>query len=105
MEKEAEKILIAKLRQPIHIGYISQYILKLPVDKTREIINKLILSSNLTKSLIIWYSPPSISIDKTMFLDGVILKISLRFVWYDFEILETTSNFICWKSFILKNIK
>jgi hypothetical protein len=42
MEKEAEKILIAKLRQPIHIGYISQYILKLPIDKTREIINKLI---------------------------------------------------------------
>jgi hypothetical protein len=42
MEKEAEKILISKLRQPIHIDYISQYILKLPVNKTREIINKLI---------------------------------------------------------------
>lgn len=42
MEKELEKILLAKLRQPIHIGYISQYILKLPMDKTKEIINKLI---------------------------------------------------------------
>jgi hypothetical protein len=42
MEKEAEKILISKLRQPIHIDYISQYILKLPMDKTKEIINKLI---------------------------------------------------------------
>lgn len=42
MEKEAEKILISKLRQPIHIDYISQYILKLPIDKTKEIINKLI---------------------------------------------------------------
>ena len=40
MEKELEKILLAKLRQPIHIGYISQYILKLPMDKTKEIINK-----------------------------------------------------------------
>ena len=42
MEKDAEKILISKLRQPIHIDYISQYILKLPIDKTKEIINKLI---------------------------------------------------------------
>ena len=42
MEKELEKILIAKLRQPIHIDYISQYVLKLPIDKTKEIINKLI---------------------------------------------------------------
>jgi hypothetical protein len=42
MEKELEKILLAKLRQPIHIDYISQYILKLPINKTKEIINKLI---------------------------------------------------------------
>jgi hypothetical protein len=42
MEKELEKILLAKLRQPIHIGYISQYIIKLPINKTKEIINKLI---------------------------------------------------------------
>ena len=39
MEKELEKILLAKLRQPIHIDYISQYVLKLPIDKTKEIIN------------------------------------------------------------------
>jgi len=39
--QEREKLL-AKLRQPIHIGYISQYILNLPMEETQKEINKLI---------------------------------------------------------------
>ena len=50
MEKELEKILLAKLRRPIHIDYISQYILKLPIDKTKEIINKLIENGVIEES-------------------------------------------------------
>ena len=50
MEKELEKILLAKLRQPIHIDYISQYVLKLPIDKTKEIINKLIENGVIEES-------------------------------------------------------
>jgi len=39
--QEREKLL-AKLRQPIHIGYISQYLLNLPMEETQKEIDKLI---------------------------------------------------------------
>jgi len=42
MEKEAEKILIAKLRQPIHISYISKYILKMTDKETKKILDEMI---------------------------------------------------------------
>ena len=39
--QEREKLL-AKLRQPIHIVYISQYLLNLPMEETQKEIDKLI---------------------------------------------------------------
>jgi hypothetical protein len=40
-EKE-QKNLFSKLRTPIHIGYISNYILKRPLEETKLIINNYI---------------------------------------------------------------
>ena len=42
MTNQEKEKLLAKLRQPIHISYISQYLLKLPLDETQKEIDKLI---------------------------------------------------------------
>ena len=42
MDKKQLDLLLSKLRQPIHINYISQYILKENMEKTKEIINQLV---------------------------------------------------------------
>jgi hypothetical protein len=42
MTNQEKEKLLAKLRQPIHIGYISQYLLKLPMEETQQEIDKLI---------------------------------------------------------------
>lgn len=42
MEKKVTKTLMGKLRQPIHIDYISKYILKESIEETKNIINKLV---------------------------------------------------------------
>ena len=42
MTPNQEKELISKLRQPIHINYISTYILKVDMDETKEILQKYI---------------------------------------------------------------
>lgn len=42
MEEKVVKTLMGKLRQPIHIDYISKYILKESLDETKKIINKLV---------------------------------------------------------------
>lgn len=44
MKKKVDKlsILEGKLRQPIHISYISKYILKTTVGETREILKQAI---------------------------------------------------------------
>ena len=47
--QEREKLL-AKLRQPIHISYISQYLLKLPLDETQKEIDKLIFDGLVEES-------------------------------------------------------
>lgn len=49
MEKTL-KILEAKLRQPIHITYISQHILKKDLEETRIIINNLISDGFIVES-------------------------------------------------------
>jgi hypothetical protein len=49
MEKTL-KILEAKLRQPIHITYISQHILKKDLEETRKIINKFISDGFIVES-------------------------------------------------------
>ena len=42
MTNQEKEKLLAKLRQPIHIGYISQYLLKLPLVETKKEIDNLI---------------------------------------------------------------
>lgn len=42
MNTDVKKLLLGKLRQPIHISYIANYILKEDIRKTQEIINLLI---------------------------------------------------------------
>ena len=42
MEEKVTKTLMGKLRQPIHIDYISKYILKESLEETKNIINKLV---------------------------------------------------------------
>lgn len=37
-----KQILLAKLRRPIHISFISKHLVKLPMDETMNIINELI---------------------------------------------------------------
>ena len=47
--QEREKLL-AKLRQPIHISYISQYLLKIPMKETQKEIDKLISDGLIEES-------------------------------------------------------
>jgi hypothetical protein len=42
MEEKVVKTLMGKLRQPIHIDYISNFILKKSLKETKKIINKLV---------------------------------------------------------------
>lgn len=42
MDDKTKKLLNSKLRQPIHISYISKYILKMTEKETKEILDKLI---------------------------------------------------------------
>jgi hypothetical protein len=42
MDSKTTKTLLSKLRQPIHIDYISKYILRVSEDDTRVILNNLI---------------------------------------------------------------
>jgi hypothetical protein len=50
MEKKTTDLLLSKLRRPIHITYISKYILKESEEKTREILNQLISDGLIKKS-------------------------------------------------------
>ena len=42
MDTKSTKVLLSKLRQPVHIDYISKYILRIPEDETRVVLNKLL---------------------------------------------------------------
>ena len=42
MDDKTKKLLNSKLRQPVHISYISKYILKLTEKETKKILDKLI---------------------------------------------------------------
>lgn len=50
MEEKITKTLMGKLRQPIHIDYISKYILKESIEETRSIINKLVEDNIIEES-------------------------------------------------------
>ena len=42
MDDKTKKLFNTKLRQPVHINYISKYILKMTEKETKEILDKLI---------------------------------------------------------------
>lgn len=42
MDDKTKKLLNTKLRQPIHISYISKYILKMTEKETKKILDELI---------------------------------------------------------------
>ena len=50
MTNQEKEKLLAKLRQPIHISYISQYLLKLPLEETQKEIDKLISDGLIEES-------------------------------------------------------
>jgi hypothetical protein len=50
MTPNQEKTFLNKLRQPIHISYISKYILKVDVDETKKILQKYIDESIIKES-------------------------------------------------------
>ena len=44
------KMLSGKLRQPIHIDYISRYIIQKPIEETIYIINRLVIQGIIEES-------------------------------------------------------
>jgi hypothetical protein len=50
MEEKVIKNLLGKLRQPIHIDYISKYILKESMENTMKTINKLVEDNIIEES-------------------------------------------------------
>jgi hypothetical protein len=50
MDDKTKKLLNSKLRQPVHISYISKYILKMTEKETKEILNKLIYEGVIEES-------------------------------------------------------
>jgi hypothetical protein len=50
MDDKSKKLLNSKLRQPVHITYISKYILKLSEKDTKKILDELINEGVLEES-------------------------------------------------------
>ena len=50
MEEKVTKNLMGKLRQPIHVDYISNYILKESIEETMNLINKLVEDNVIEES-------------------------------------------------------
>lgn len=50
MNEKQHKLLISKLRLPIHIRYISDYILKESEEETKKILNLLIDNNEIEES-------------------------------------------------------
>ena len=50
MEKNQNKLLLSKLRQPVHIDYISKYILKTSVNESKKILNNLVNDGIIVES-------------------------------------------------------
>ena len=50
MTTKQSKLLMSKLRQPIHIDYISKYILKEDIVKTKEILKTLTDNGQIEES-------------------------------------------------------
>lgn len=52
MEKNQKKLLLSKLRQPVHIDYISKYILRTGINESKIILDELIKDGIVTESKI-----------------------------------------------------
>jgi len=50
MDDKTKKLLNSKLRQPVHITYISKYILKLTEKETKQILDDLIKEDVIEES-------------------------------------------------------
>ena len=52
MDDKTKKLLNTKLRQPVHISYISKYILKITEKETKKILDELIKEELVEESLL-----------------------------------------------------
>jgi hypothetical protein len=50
MEEKVIKLLLSKLQRPIHISFISEYILKKSEEETRQILNHLVENNMVVES-------------------------------------------------------
>jgi hypothetical protein len=50
MNQEQYKLLLSKLRLPVHISYISDYILRVSEEETLKILNELIEKGEVIES-------------------------------------------------------
>ena len=50
VDEKLIKLLSNKLRQPIHIDYISRYIIQKPIEETIDIINQLVTQEIIEES-------------------------------------------------------
>ena len=50
MENKTKKLLNSKLRQPIHISYISKYILKMTEKETKKILDEMVTDGLIEES-------------------------------------------------------
>lgn len=46
----SKQILLAKLRRPIHITYISKHLVRLPIEQTMVIINEMVQEDLIEES-------------------------------------------------------
>ena len=46
-----KQILLAKLRRPVHVSYISKYMVKLPMDETMNILNEMSVDNLIEESV------------------------------------------------------
>jgi hypothetical protein len=51
MDTKTTKTLLSKLRQPVHIDYISKYVLRIDEDETRIVLNKLLDENVIEESI------------------------------------------------------
>jgi hypothetical protein len=52
MNQKQYKLLISKLRLPVHISYISNYILRVSEEETQKILDQLIVEGEIEESQI-----------------------------------------------------
>lgn len=46
----SKQILLAKLRRPIHISYISKHLVRLPMEETLDIVNEMMKEDLIEES-------------------------------------------------------